>query len=157
MPVLLCAAELFAAPQTLPLGGVNITACVRGSVVDIDRNGDRRTDGGAIDKIVVAGNDLALFVAQDGREKHLVLIEAVWSALKFKLCRKQTHTVGAIRLDDIEDVVRRRFRSSVKRDATGLDGFELDAGRCCSVSRLVSKVDGLTRLDIAVGFLISEN
>ena len=67
MPVLLCAAELFAAPQTLPLGGVNITACVRGSVVDIDRNGDRRTDGGAIDKIVVAGNDLALFVAQDGR------------------------------------------------------------------------------------------
>ena len=67
MPVLLFAAELFAALQTLPLGGVDIAACVRGRIVDIDRNGGRGTDGGAVGKVVIAGNDVALLVAQDGR------------------------------------------------------------------------------------------
>lgn len=51
----------------LPLGGVDIAACVRGRIVDIDRNGGRGTDGGAVGKVVIAGNDVALLVAQDGR------------------------------------------------------------------------------------------
>lgn len=67
MPVLLCAAELFAVPPVLPLGCVNIAACVRGRIVDIDRNGGRGTDGGAVGKVVIAGNDVALLIAQDSR------------------------------------------------------------------------------------------
>lgn len=51
----------------LPLGGVDIAACVRGRIVDVDRNGNRGADGGAVAEIVIAGNDVALLVAQDGR------------------------------------------------------------------------------------------
>lgn len=53
--------------MNLPLSGVDIAACVLGRVVDVDRNGDRGADGRAVAKIVIAGNDIALFVAQDGR------------------------------------------------------------------------------------------
>lgn len=51
----------------LPLGGVDIAASVRGRIVDVDRNGNRGADGRAVAEIVIAGNDVALLVAQDGR------------------------------------------------------------------------------------------
>ena len=54
-------------PPVLPLGGIDIAACVRGRIVDVDRNGGRGTDGGAVGKVVIAGNDVALLVAQDSR------------------------------------------------------------------------------------------
>lgn len=51
----------------LPLSGVYIAACVLGWIMDVYRKGDRGADGGTIGEIVVAGNDPALLVTQDGR------------------------------------------------------------------------------------------
>lgn len=51
----------------LPLSSVHIAACVLGRIISVYRKGDRGADGGTVDEFVVAGNDLALLVAQDGR------------------------------------------------------------------------------------------
>lgn len=51
----------------LPLSGVYIAACVLGWIMDVYRNGDRGADGGTVGEFVVAGNDPALLVTQDGR------------------------------------------------------------------------------------------
>ena len=51
----------------LPLSGVYIAACVLGWIMDVYRKGDRGTNGGTVGEFVVAGNDPALLVTQDGR------------------------------------------------------------------------------------------